>query len=475
MLNEFIDAQLAGIDNLDELKVTLVTLRLLAQKQIETPMVSEAQIMEHVAVREGLRMPTIQLRPALQMAVARGTLLRVGDDDAAARYLINTPANREAVDVLRRAANGPTASTHDRARALVAQLGREIARLEHLEAYPPAHDDVARVDDWLARGYTEREMLDAIRAALLHPRARNGAARSLAHSAKALTQRPPEAPTDYYDVIIARKRTPSEEIVNLRHRLGREPNGREFAIARQAVAIYGLAATIESFARLTRNGALDVDAVLPSLADAENAALAGAHDVASRDQALREAVRIYESAFGLPPTALVAGEIRQTLIDAPDLAFWRSVFDYALRNNKRSWAYVKKLLLNPSPDVFVPEPANDVARAAFETYKKRVNRQLDAAVANDINQVAQKVTDPATWSSAFDKAAAANALRWDYIKSVLTSTDKPKPEKKSDGKRQPARPTRGGTYTRPQVNYTDEQRKAAEERARRALEEQEDD
>jgi hypothetical protein len=475
MVNDFIDGQLAGIDNLDELKVTLVVLRLLAQKQVETPMVGEAELMEHRAIREGLRMPTIQLRPALQMAVARGTLLAVGDDDGSARYLINTAANRDAVDGFRRAISGAAAATNTHAEALLDRLGREIARLEHLQAYPPAHDDLARIEDWLARGYSEREMLDAIRAALLHPRARGSTPRKLAHSAKALTQRPPETPTEYFEAIIARKRVPTEEIVNLRHRLGREPNGREFAIARQAVAIYGLPATIDVFARLTRDGVLDIGAVLPTLSEGEDAALANAHQTAARDQSLREAVRIYEATLGMPPTALIAGEIRHALTEVPDLAFWRSVFDYAVRGNKRNWAYVKKLLLNPSPDIFVPEPVNDAARAAFEMYRKRVNRQLDASVANDINQVAQRVSTAAAWSAAFDKAAAANALRWDYIKSVLTSPDKPKPEKKADGKRQPARQTRGGTYTRPQVNYTDEQRKAAEERARRALEEQEDE
>jgi hypothetical protein len=475
MLTVFIDAQLAQIDNIDELKVTLVVLRLLAQKQVETPMVTEQELLAHAGVREGLRLPAIQLRPALQMALARGTLLEVALGDEALRYVLNTPENQRTVETLKHALSGQRATAPDQVEALLQRLGREIARLERLEAYPPAHDDIQRLEDWLARGYSERELLDALRSTLLHPRARNSAHRTLAHVAKTLTQKPPEAPSEYYEVIIARKRTPPEEIVNLRLRLNRAPSGREFAVTREAVALYGLSATINALGRMMRDGALDTDGLLAAMAESENAALATARGSADRDTVLRDAVRLYESTLGLPPTALIANEIKLVLAETPDLAFWRGVFDYAARKDKRSWAYVKKLLLNPSPDIFVPEPVNDTARAAFEAYKKRINRTLDASVANEINQVAQVVTAQNAWTAAFDKAAAANALRWDYIKTVLTSADKPKPEKKADGKRQPARQTRGGTYTRPQVNYTDEQRKAVEERARRALEEQEDD
>lgn len=140
-----------------------------------------------------------------------------------------------------------------------------------------------------------------------------------------------------------------------------------------------------------------------------------------------------------------------------------------INQNKRSWAYVRRVIMNPSPDLYAPAPANATAQFAFAEYKKRVNRVLDASVAREINTLAAQIEDTVKWSAAFDKAAAANALRWDYIKKVLTSQAEPADKthgRKKPTARQDAGKSRSNTFRRPQATYSDEERAAAEERAR---------
>lgn len=475
MLQAFVDSQLAQIDSLDELKVTLIALRLLEQKQNEMASISEADLLVHPAIRDGLRFPSITLRPALQLAVARGTLLQAQAGQAV-RYFRNDPAGQRASSAFERAyAKAPPPDAP--AERTLNAAGREIERLEGIDFYPPASDDLARIEEWLARGYASDDILAAIRATLLHPRANGTPSRSLADCQKALYRKPPAMPSDYYAICVARTRKPPEEIVNLRLRLGREPDHLEFAALRDAVGLFGLRAALDGLRRLSRGNdasrPLDLAALVPLLAESESAAIAQSRSDEAGNAAAREAVQLYESSFGTPPTGLIADEIKSVLKDVPDLALWRGVFEYAARQNKKSWAYIKKLLLNPSPDLIAPAPVNEVAKAAFEMYRRRVNRVIDATIASEINTLAASVSELARWTNAFDKAAAANALRWDYIKSVLTSST----DKKTDGKRQPARKPSGrsSTYRLPQVQYTDEQRKAAEERARRALQSGEDD
>jgi hypothetical protein len=472
----FVDSQLAQIDNLDELKVTLVALRLLEQKQNEMASVSEADLLVHPAIRGGLRFPSITLRPALQLAVARGTLLQAQAGNAV-RYFRNDPAGQRASSAFERAyAKAPPPDAP--AERVLNGAGREIERLEGIDFYPPASDDLARVEEWLARGYSSDDVLEAVRATLLHPRAKGTSHRTLTDCQKALYRKPPAAPSDYYAVCVARTRKPPEEIVNLRLRLGREPDHHEFAALRDAVGLFGLRAALDGLRRLSgandASRSVDLAALVPLLAESESAAISQSRADDAGNAAAREAIQLYESSFGTPPTGLIADEIKSALNDVPDLALWRAVFEYAARQNKKSWAYVRKLLLNPSPDLFAPAPVNELATAAFEMYRRRVNRVIDATIATEINTLAGTVSELARWTNAFDKAAAANALRWDYIKSVLTSST----DKKTDGKRQPARKPQqrgGGTYRRTQVEYSDEQRKAAEERARRELDEETDE
>jgi hypothetical protein len=149
------------------------------------------------------------------------------------------------------------------------------------------------------------------------------------------------------------------------------------------------------------------------------------------------------------------------------------VFQYAAAQNKRDWAYVRRLLLNPSPTLFEPLPINETARLAFLEYKRRVSHGvLDPSVAREINEVAQHVTDFALWTKAIDRAAAANALNWNYIKTVLTKPRKNASEAK-DGRRKLYGGTRQrGVIRRPQVEEsTEEEREAARERALKLIEE----
>jgi hypothetical protein len=484
MFAQFVDTQLAGIAHLDELKVMLAALRLFEQKGSPTAMITAAELLTHSAVRDGLALPGIQLRPALQLAVAHDLLieLNLGGGDAAdtTRYMLNTAAARALAEQLGEA--GLQQAEVRGARQILTVLAREIERLEALEVYAPAANDLWLIDEWLGRGYTEAELLTAIRSTLRDPRPKGAPARGLSACAKQLLAAPPAAPSEYFGVCVAHTAKPSEEIVNARLRLKRDPNAREFKLLRTAVAIYGQRATIDALGRLARAQTLDLESLLPTLAEAESAALAMAQGDAAAEAGLREAMQLYERMMGAPPTSAIANDIAQLYKEAPDLTVWHTVFDYAARRNKKSWAYIKKILNNPSPAVFAPDPVNDAARLAFEQYRRRVNSVLDATIAGDINAVAAQVTDAALWRDAFDKAAAANALRWDYIKSVLTKpvdklnnkdgAGKASSQRTNDGKRNTGKRS---TFRRSQVEYTDEQRRAAEERARRQLEAQDDD
>ena len=166
-----------------------------------------------------------------------------------------------------------------------------------------------------------------------------------------------------------------------------------------------------------------LDGVIASLAEQEAATMAIQRNMHEDETEVREMAALYEQTFGVPPTGVVMDEMRLLRKDAPDMAVWRGAFAYAINQNKRSWAYIRKIIQNPSPDVFAPAPANATAQFAFAEYKKRVNRMLDGSVAREINELAIKIDDTVKWTAALDKAAAANALRWDYIKKVLTSMD----------------------------------------------------
>ncbi|MDW8352532.1 MAG: hypothetical protein RML99_11540 [Anaerolineae bacterium] len=469
MLDDFIANTLAQVDDLAELKVSLVALRLLEGKLSPVPFVTESELMAHPAIRDGLSFPSITLRPALQRAVARGTLLCASIGEGEPRYFANDAIGRRAVEAIQMATAQPERPT-SRSVELLTRAACEIERLEGIEAYAPAPEDLPLLEEYLARGYTEEEIIAAVRAALRAPRPKHAPPRTLRQALAALDARPPAAPSEYYRVIIAKAAPPPEEIVNLRERLGREPTGREYDLTRMATAMFGLRAVLDGLKRVTRDDGVDVEALIPLLAEREEAWLAMQRAGMGNEAHLRELVALYESAFGLPPTPTVADEMRLLWDEVSDLGLWRSVFAYAAGQNKRSWSYVKKLLRNPSPEVFAPPPVNEIAQLAFDEYKRRVNRTLDARIAADINALATQIGDTARWTAAFDKAAEANALRWDYIRKVLTNSVQTKRGGTDrNGRRGETTQRKGRSYLRPQVEYTEAEREAARERARQRI------
>lgn len=469
MLDDFIANTLAQVDDLAELKVSLVALRLLESKLSPMPFVTEGELMAHPAIRDGLSFPAITLRPALQRAVARGTLLCATFGEGEPRYFANDEAGRRAVEAIQTAEAPPEDGT-PRCTELLARVAFEIERLEAIEVYAPAPEDLPTLEEYLARGYTEDEIVAAVRAALHPPRPKSAPPRALRACLAVLDAQPPASPSEYYRVIVAREAPPPEEIVNLRERLGREPTGREYDLVRTATGVFGLRAVLDGLKRVTCDDRVDVDALIPLLAEREEAMLALQRADARAEAHMRELIALYESAFGLPPTPTVADEMRLLWDEMSDLTLWRSVFAYAAGQNKRSWPYVKKLLRHPSPDVFTPQPVNETAQFAFAEYKRRVNRSLDGRIAADINALATQITDAARWTAAFDKAAEANALRWDYIRKVLTASSQTKRGGTDrNGRRGETTQRKGRTYSRPQVEYTEADREAARERARQRI------
>jgi hypothetical protein len=466
---DFIARALAQVDDLAELKVSLVALSLLEAKLSPMPFVTEGELMAHPAIRDGLSFASITLRPALQRAVARGTLLCADIGEGQLRYFANDEAGRRAVEAIATLATQTEVQPSPAARVL-ARVAAEIERLEAIEVYPPQPEDLPGLEECLAQGYAEEEIIAAVRAALRLPRPKGTPPRTLRLCLQALTSQPPATPTEYYRVMVAKTAPLPEEVVYLRERLGRQPSGREYDLVRTATGLFGLRAVLDALKRLAHDDGVNLDALIPLLAEQEEAMLAMQRVGIQAEPYMRELVALYESSFGLPPTATVAEEMRLLWNEVSDPVLWRDVFRYAADQNKRSWPYVKKLLRHPSPDVFVPQPVNATAQFAFGEYKRRVNRTLDGHIAADINALATKITDPARWMAAFDKAAEANALRWDYIRKVLTASPQAKPEKtRRNGKPGETAHRKGRTFSRPQVEYTEAEREAARERARQRI------
>jgi hypothetical protein len=466
---DFVERTLAQVDDLAELKVSLVALSLLEAKLSAVPFVTEGELMAHPAIRDGLSFASITLRPALQRAVARGTLLCADIGEGEPRYFVNDEAGRRAVQAIGTLA-AQAEHRPSRSAQVLARVAAEIERLEAIEVYAYQPEDLPALEECLAQGYTEEEIIAAVRAALCLPRPKGTPPRTLRPCLETLTSQPPATPTEYYRVVVAKTAPPPEEVVHLRELLGRQPNGHEYDLVRTATGLFGLRAVLDALKRLARAGGIDADALLPLLAEQEEAILALQRADVHTELHMRELVALYESSFGLPPTATVAEEMRLLWNEVSDPALWRDVFRYAADQNKRSWPYVKKLLRHPSPDLFVPQPVNETAQFAFGEYKRRVNRTLDGHIAADINALATQITDPARWTAAFDKAAEANALRWDYIRKVLTASSQAKPEKtRRNGKRGETAHRKGRTFSRPQVEYTEAEREAARERARQRI------
>jgi len=488
VIDDLIRNALAEIDDLAELKVSLVALRLLELKQTPTASLTRDELAAHPALKHGLGIvPGIALEAALQRAVARGTLLAttaIHPDHP--RYFANNADSRLAIESLEAtltAAQAGQRETADAARQALSQLAAEIAKLEGVEAYPAGEDDLALMREWLAQGYTTDEITAAVREALREPRRKGAPARSLRDCARAVERTPPASPSLYYRAIIARAEPPPDEAIAYRELAGRWPAGCEFEVIRTAAGLFGGRATVQALKRIVRRDQTDVSGLIALLAEQEEAELARLREQPAPDLLSRRIIQMYETAFGLPPSAHIASEIATLAAEVTDLIVWQAAFEYALKQNKRDWRYVRKIVENPSSDLFVPQPVNETAQYAFAEYRRRVGRgALDPAVAREINDIAGRVTEQAQWARAFDAAAAANALNWNYIRKVLTAppaeqrsqTETPAGQSKVS-RGQPksiSGAKRSGLVRRQQVDEsTEEQRAAARERARKRIEE----
>ena len=489
MISDFIEKALAQVDDLAELKVTLVALRLLEQKQRAaaheminlavnvTASVTEAELLGHPAV-QSLSLPEIGLRYALQKALAHGTLLEARFS-AEPRYFANTEASRRVIEALE-AAEAATSAAKGMPLNGYESLRREIERLEVLQAYALEDEDVVLLDEWTAMGYKQDEMLIAARATFAVPRPQHTPPRRVNVIGSTLLARAPENASHYYNVVVARKENPPEDVVALRELLHRWPNGREFEIVRSAVAMFGIRIAIDGLKRVAQQKPFDINALVPLLAQDEEAQLEFERGRAQVNIAVKDLLRLYESVIGLPPTEYISREIKSIYDgDVKDVNLWKAVFEFGARQNKKDWRYLKQLLLNPSPNVFMPAPINETAQFAFNEYKRRVGR-LDPVIAGEINTLAAAVADTVRWSQAFDAAARANALNWNYIRSVVNPPEDKNENESANGTtrkrtRQSAETAHAGREAgrdasrKPKLDYNAQELSDAEQRAEAAL------
>lgn len=493
MLDDFITQTLAHIDDFAELKVSLVALYWLEQKHTASASVTMDELANHPALRNGLgSTPNLTLEYALRKAIARGTLLATSsasnEDLKQAKLFANNAPSRELIEVIKQQPVvvgeniAPENAVPDKKSTLLMLIVGEIERLEMIEVYGITLEEDAMVEEWLARGYTQEEIISAVRAALRTPRHSSAAPRGLRQCEAQVKARLPRNPSLYYEMIVTKSKPLREEFIAFRELSGRLPTGREFNQIRAAVGLHGVNGTVQLMRRVVSKDGVDVDALIPMLAEQQDAELSLARRSLQTDVELREITQLYETTFGLPATSSIVDDVRALLRETSDINIWRAAFVYAIQQNKRNWPYVRAIVRNPTPDLLTPAPVNETAKAAFALYRQRVDKagKLDVSVARQINEVAQTVTDVAAWERAIDTAANANALNWNYIKAVLTRPiDENSPaEENKHGKRKTAsqasrssKPSSrsgksGGSYRRPQVESTDEERAADEERAR---------
>ncbi|MGO8947038.1 MAG: DnaD domain-containing protein [Ktedonobacterales bacterium] len=113
---QFFTVLLPDINDIGELKVSLHLFRLLYQKYGDPRCVSDRELLSDQLLRRAMRRPgdprpvEEQLRAALELALLRGTLLRVRvrvDDGIVSWYFFNTERSRMAVARLQRGEDSP--------------------------------------------------------------------------------------------------------------------------------------------------------------------------------------------------------------------------------------------------------------------------------------------------------------------------------------------------------------------------------
>ncbi len=477
MLDDYIQHTMGQVDDLAELKISLAALSWLEQRHAEAASITARELAALPALEGALGFaPQIALESGLKRAVARGTLLvcESGSLDEP-HYFLNNPAGRQAIDAIesadarRAASNRPPASATQQ---LVTLLGHEIERLELVDAYPVDLHDAQTVEEWLARGYSTDEILNSVRETLRVPRSKGSTLRGISACAANVAAQAPAAPSKYYRVVIARSEPPPDEIIAYRELAGRWPGGHEFNLVQSAVGMYGSHNAITTMKKLVSPQQTAIDDLLPLLAEQAEAEAALSRQQAQPGIFAREMIDLYENTFGLPATPKIAGDIMELAAEIPEKNTWQKVFQYAVAQNIRNWSYVSKMLRNPSPGIFMPEPVNDTARFAFGEYKRRIGHgYLDAKIAEEINALAQEVTDTACWTAGFDQAAVQNAPKWAYLRKVISNPNSGHTNEARDGRRKSVAGSRQkGVGRRAQVEEsTEAEREAARERARQRI------
>ena len=131
----FFTSILPGVEDIGELKLTLYLFQLLYRKRGAPRCVSDRELLADRTLRQALRRkgdpraPEERLRAALELSVARGTLLRVRvrvDGEIVSWYFFNTDRSRRAVARLLRGELAPEAlldlegaEDHDSGRMLI--------------------------------------------------------------------------------------------------------------------------------------------------------------------------------------------------------------------------------------------------------------------------------------------------------------------------------------------------------------------
>ena len=480
MLDEFIQSTLAQVDDLSELKVSLVAIRLLELKYPGSISTTQRELAEMPALSTGLGFaPQIALESALRRSVMRGTLLYC---DAPSldepRYFLNTTSGHRAISAIELADSrrSELKAPLKPQPAMVTLLGiwREIERLEMIDVYPGTLGEGILVEEWMARGYSQDEIIKSVRDVMAVPRPKGVPHRTLHSCSLHLLMTPPIQPTDYFQAVVARTAPLNDVFIAYRELTDHLPDGHTYYLLQAAVGIFGSFATIQMMRRLLSNDENAIDDMIPMLSEQHEAEISVVRSKTLPDIWVRELIQLYETHFGLPPTSRIAQEIVTLSAEIKDVTVWRTVFQYAVAQNKRNWEYVRKMLANPSPSLFEPEPVNDVARYAFGEYKRRVSRGiLDQFIAGEINAMALQISDQALWEAAFNKAASANALNWNYLRTVLSNPQGTKAGEVKDGRRKQGTATKQkGLSRRPQIEeYTESEREAARERARQRIEE----
>jgi DNA replication protein len=114
----FFTSILPGVEDIGELKLTLYLFQLLYRKRGAPRCVSDRELLSDRSLRQALRRkgdpraPEERLRAALELSVARGTLLRVRvrvDGEVISWYFFNTDRSRRAVAKLLRGEVAPEA------------------------------------------------------------------------------------------------------------------------------------------------------------------------------------------------------------------------------------------------------------------------------------------------------------------------------------------------------------------------------